>query len=117
MAAPDRARRGRLRLPGPAPDFPQQVSGPPKRPGADAGPGEHNFYDHARRRQSSARIAVEHADAEIKQWRSLQRWTGDRDHLPEVIAAIGSLVSDRAAKRPTRPKPSTELVPVRTTAC
>jgi hypothetical protein len=103
--------------PGLVRDFPQQVGGPPKKPGADAGPGEHHFYDNARRRQSSARIAVEHANAEIKQWRSLQRWTGNRDDLPEVIAAIGSLVSDRAARRPTRRKPSTELVPIRATAC
>lgn len=103
--------------PGLVRDFPRQVSGPPKKPDADAGPGERNFYDHARRRQSSARIPVEHANAEIKQWRSLQRWTEDRDELPEVIAAIGALVSDRAAKRATRRKPSTELVHVRATAC
>ncbi|MEV0415461.1 hypothetical protein AB0I68_32965 [Streptomyces sp. NPDC050448] len=35
--------------------------------------------------------------------------------LPHL--AIAALVSDRAAKRPTRHKPSTELVHVRTTAC
>ena len=58
---------------------------------------------------------VEHANAEIKQWRSLQRWTGDRDDLPEVIAVIGALVSDRAAQRPTRRKPSAELAGL--TAC
>jgi len=62
-------------------------------------------------------IMVEHAIAEPKQWRSLQRWTGDRDDLPEVIAAIGALVSDRSAQRPTRRKPSTELIPARPTAC
>lgn len=98
-------------------DFPGQVGAPPKKPTADAGPSEHNAYDHARHRQSQRRIMVEHANAEIKQWRSLQRWTGNRDDLPEVIAAIGALVSDRSAKRPTRNKPSTELVLVRHTAC
>jgi hypothetical protein len=32
--------------------------------------------DGPRRRQSSQRIAVEHANAELRQWRPLQRWTG-----------------------------------------
>lgn len=103
--------------PGLVRDFPGQVSGPPKKPAADAGPSQHNAYEHARRRQSCDRIMVEHANAEIKQWRSLQRWTGERDDLPEVIAAIGALVSDRSAKRPTRSKPSTELVLAHPTAC
>lgn len=98
-------------------DFPGQVSGPPKQPAAHAGPSQRHAHEYARRRQSSDRIMVEHANAEIKQWRSLQRWTGERDDLPEVIAAIGALVSDRAAKRTTRRKPSTELVHVRATAC
>ena len=98
-------------------DFPGQVSAPPKKPGGDAGPGERNAYHHARRRQSQRRIMVEHAIAEPKQWRPLQRWTGDRDDLPEVIAAIGALVSDRTARRPTRRKPSAELVLADPTAC
>lgn len=103
--------------PGLVRDFPGQVSGPPKKLGKDAGPSERNMYDNARRHQSQQRIMVEHANAEVKQWRSLQRWTGDRDDLPEVIAAVGALVSDRAAKRPTRSKPSTELVFAGATAC
>ncbi|MEV7393713.1 transposase family protein [Streptomyces sp. NPDC091215] len=98
-------------------DYPDQVSGPPKEPDAQAGPSERNFYDHARRRQSQRRIMVEHAIAEPKQWRPLQRWTGRRNDLPEVIAAIGSLVSDRSARRPSARKPSTELVLVRRPAC
>jgi hypothetical protein len=103
--------------PGLVRDFPHQVSGPPKKPGAHAGPSERNAYEYARRRQSCDRIMVEHANAEIKQWRSLQRWTGNRDKLPEVIAAIGALVSDRSAQRPTRRKPSTALLLARPTAC
>jgi len=75
------------------------------------------WSDHARRRQSQRRIMVEHANAEVKQWRSLQRWTGERDDLAEVIAAIGALVSDRSAKRPTRSRPNVELDLVRATAC
>ncbi|MEY9932424.1 hypothetical protein ABH926_007075 [Catenulispora sp. GP43] len=102
--------------PGLVRDFPAQVSDPRKKPGADSGPGEHNFYDNTRRRQSQQRIMVEHAIAEPKQWTSLQRWTGDRDDLPDVITAIGALVSDQAAKRPTR-RPSTELVLAGSTAC
>lgn len=103
--------------PGLVRDFPSQVGGPPNKPGKDAGPGELNAYEYARRRQSSRRIAVEHANAEIKQWRSLQRWTGNREDLPEVIAAIGALVSDRSATRPTRRKPSTDLVLAHPRAC
>ncbi|MFJ8775016.1 transposase family protein [Streptomyces microflavus] len=96
-------------------DFPGQVSAPPKKPGQDTGPGERNFYADMRHRQSQRRIMVEHAIAEPKQWRSLQRWTGQRQDLPEVMAAIGGLVSDRAAKRATVHKPSTGLVLARPT--
>ncbi|MFJ9952329.1 transposase family protein [Kitasatospora sp. NPDC091207] len=98
-------------------DFPGQVSAPPKKPGQDAGPGERNLYANTRHRQSQRRIMVEHAIAEPKQWRSLQRWTGQRQDLPEVMAAIGGLVSDRAAKRATVHMPSTDLVLARATAC
>lgn len=45
---------------------------------------------------------VGHAIAEPKQWRSLQRWTGAPEDLPEVTAAIGAMVSDRMlSARPT----------------
>jgi hypothetical protein len=98
-------------------DFPGQVSAPPKKPAADAGPCERNVYDDARHRRSQRRIMVEHASAEARQWRPPQRWTGDREDLPAVIAAIGALVSDRSAKRPTRSKPSTELVLARSGSC
>lgn len=97
--------------------FPARSAARRRSPAPTRGPASRTLYDHARRRQSQRRIMVEHANAEVKQWRSLQRWTGDRDDLPEVIAAIGALVSDRAAKRLTWRKPSTELVPVRATAC
>ena len=56
-------------------------------------------YEQARHGQSSARICVEHAIADSRHWRSLQRWTGRREYLPETIQAIGSLVSGRAATR------------------
>jgi hypothetical protein len=52
-----------------------------------------------RHKQSSERICVEHANAEFKQWRPLQRFTGRRDEFEETFLAIGGLVSDRAAER------------------
>ncbi|WP_323748892.1 hypothetical protein [Streptomyces sp. PR69] len=70
-----------------------------------------------RRRQSSTRICVEHANAEHRQWRPLQRYTGRREEYGEIHLAIAGLVSDRAAQRATRHQTSTELVLVHTTAC
>jgi len=40
-----------------------------------------------------------------------------KERLGALIAAIGGLVSDRSAKRPTRSKPSTELALARPTTC
>ncbi|MER5940403.1 hypothetical protein ABT121_24120 [Streptomyces sp. NPDC001928] len=70
-----------------------------------------------KRRQPSRRICVEHADAEHRQWRPLQRYTGRRETYGETHRAVAGLVSDRAARRATRHKPSTGLVPVRLAAC
>jgi hypothetical protein len=42
---------------------------------------------------------VEHAVAEHKQWRCLQRWTGRREYYGEAYLAVAGLVSDRAARR------------------
>ena len=78
-------------------DHPGQVSVPPKKPAKDAAPEVLQAWEQARHAQSSTRICVEHAIADSKNWRSLQRWTGRRGDLPETIQAIGSLVSDRAA--------------------
>ena len=80
-------------------DFPGQVSAPPKKPGKNAAPGETARWEQQRHQQSSRRICVEHAIAEPKQWRPLQRWTGRRDRLQETALAIAGLVSDRAAAR------------------
>jgi hypothetical protein len=41
------------------------------------------------------RIPVEHAIAELKWCRQLQRFTGHREPLPETIDAVAGLVSDR----------------------
>jgi hypothetical protein len=80
-------------------DFPAQVSAPPKKPGKNAPPDDLTRWEQQRHTQSSARICVEHAIAEPKQWRPLQRWTGRRDYLQETALAIAGLVSDRAAAR------------------
>jgi hypothetical protein len=80
-------------------DFPARVSGRPRKPGTDASPGQAARWEQQRHQQSSARICVEHAIAEPKQWRPLQRYLGRREHFPETAQAIAALVSDRAAAR------------------
>ena len=97
--------------------FPAQVSAPPKKPKDDAPMGERHAWREQRRRQSSARICVEHTNAEYKQWRPLQRFTGRREIYTETHLAIAGLVSDRSARRPTRRKTSTELVLARQATC
>jgi hypothetical protein len=56
-------------------------------------------YHTARKAQSSQRICVEHAIAEPKQWRPLQRYIGRREHFADTMLAIAGLVSDRCAER------------------
>jgi len=80
-------------------DFPAQVSAPPKKPGKNALPEETARWEQHRHQQSSQRICIEHAIAEPKQWRPLQRYLGRREHFQETALAIAGLVSDRAAAR------------------
>jgi hypothetical protein len=82
-----------------ATQFPDQVEAPPLKPKKDASPHDVAAWDAARHQQSSQRICVEHANAEHKQWRSLQRYLGRREYFEETYAAIAGLVSDRAAIR------------------
>ncbi|WP_258017435.1 transposase [Streptomyces noursei] len=63
-----------------AKDFPEQVTAPPKKPGKNASPDEVAAWEAARKAQSSRRIPVEHANAEHKQRRSLQRYIGRREY-------------------------------------
>ncbi|MCZ4103736.1 transposase family protein [Streptomyces sp. H39-C1] len=98
-------------------EFPNQISAPPKRLRADAPLGEQHAWRERRHRQSSARICVEHTNAEYKQWRPLQRFTGRRETYTETHLAITALVSDRSARRATRLKTSTQLVLTRPSAC
>jgi DDE superfamily endonuclease/Helix-turn-helix of DDE superfamily endonuclease len=80
-------------------DFPGQVSAPPAKPRKDASPEQTTRWEQQRHQQSSQRICVEHAIAEPKQWRTMQRWTGRREYFQETALAIAGLVSDRAAER------------------
>ena len=81
---------------GQARDFPGQVSAPPRKPGKNAPADETARWEQQRHQQSSARICVEHAIAEPKQWRPLQRWTGRRDYFQETARHC------RAGLRPGR---------------
>ncbi|MFD7661503.1 transposase family protein [Streptomyces sp. NPDC059788] len=53
----------------------------------------------------------------IHEIRPLQRHLGRREYYAETHAAIAGLVSDRAARRPTRPRTSAGSVPVWTVTC
>jgi hypothetical protein len=77
-------------------------SASPRRPGRDAAAALAELVAADRRariQQSWQRIRVEHAIAEYKQWRTLQRWLGHREHFGEAYLAVGGLVLDRAARR------------------
>jgi hypothetical protein len=82
-----------------AKQFPDQVQAPPLKPKKDASPEVTAAYEEQRHRQSSERICVEHANAEHKQWRPLQRYLGRREYFEETFLAVSGLVSDRAAAR------------------
>ncbi|WP_234335343.1 MULTISPECIES: transposase family protein [Streptomyces] len=98
-------------------DFPDQVSAPPKKPKGDAPLGDLHAWRERRRRQSSRRIRVEHAIGEQKKWRPLQRYIGRRESYGETHAAIAGLVADRAARRLSRRRTSSELVLARPVTC
>jgi hypothetical protein len=80
-------------------DFPGQVTAPPKKPENGATASQVTEREAARKQQSSRRICIEHAIAEPKQWRSLQRYIGRREHFEDTSLAIAGLVSDRTAER------------------
>jgi hypothetical protein len=82
-----------------AKEFGDQVQAPPTKPRKDAPPEEVSDWEAARKAQSSGRICVEHAIAEPKAWRPLQRWIGRREYFDDTFLAIAGLVSDRTALR------------------
>ena len=67
------------------------------KPRNDASPEQIAAYEADRKAQSSQRIPAEHAISLIKWWRQLQRYTGRRDAFPDIIRAVTSLTTDRAA--------------------
>ena len=79
--------------------FPDRVCAPPPKPAKDAPAEQIAAYKQARTQQSSRRICIEHAIAEHKQWRPLQRYVGRREAYAQTHLAIAGLVSDRAARR------------------
>lgn len=100
-----------------ADECPGQVSAPPKKPKGDAPDGQKRAWREMRHRQSSRRIVVEHANAEMRRWRPLRCYTGHRETYADIHRAVAGLVSDRAARRATRPMHSTELVLARPAVC
>ncbi|MEV4418331.1 hypothetical protein [Catellatospora sp. NPDC049609] len=78
-----------------AKSHPGQVEAPPLKLRPGAAEPYRIAYEHKRKDQSSRRIAVEHAIAELKWWRVLQRFTGRRELLPQTVDAVAALVSDR----------------------
>ncbi|MCX5447849.1 hypothetical protein [Streptomyces nigrescens] len=65
----------------------------------DAPPKEVTAWEAERHQQSSERTCVEHANAEHKQWRTLQRFLGRREYFDESYRAVAGLISDRTAER------------------
>ncbi|MFD7729052.1 hypothetical protein ACFV6F_01510, partial [Kitasatospora phosalacinea] len=45
----------------------------------------------------SRRMPVEHGIAHLKNWRTLARHHGRRDHLPDTVRAVAGLLSDQQA--------------------
>ncbi len=80
-------------------DFPGQITAPPAKPKTGAAPSQVIEREAVRKQQSSRRICIEHAIAEPKQWRTLQRYIGRREHFADTALAIAGLVSDRTAER------------------
>ena len=80
-----------------AKEFPDQVQAPPLKPKKDATPEETAAWEEQRHQQSSERICVEHANAEHKQWRTLQRYLGRRENFDETYTG-----DRRAGLRPRR---------------
>src|SRR5204863_4263707 len=78
-----------------AQEFPDQVQAPPLKPKKDAPPEETAAWDEQRHRQAAERICVQHANAEHKQGRTLQRYLGRREDFDETYLAVAGLVSDR----------------------
>ncbi|WP_406300792.1 transposase family protein (plasmid) [Embleya sp. NBC_00888] len=72
-----------------AKEFPRQVIAPPKKPKDDVCDGDRYAWREARRRQFSARICVEHTNAELRQWAPAEFFApGDVDAFPAIPRAV-----------------------------
>jgi hypothetical protein len=60
---------------------------------------------------------VEHTIGVEKKWRPRQRYLGRRESYAETHAAIAGPVSDRTARRASRPRTSTAIVRARRATC
>ena len=67
----------------------------------DSAPPNYGWRE-AKHRQSSRRICVEHANAEHRQWRPLQRYTGRRETVKPTVPSTPWSPTVRAARRPSR---------------
>ncbi|WP_247195538.1 transposase family protein [Streptomyces sp. GESEQ-35] len=52
-------------------------------------------HEQQRQARSSRRIRVEHGIAHLKNWRSLARHLGRREHLSDIAQAVAGLLSDQ----------------------
>jgi len=82
-------------------DHKRQVIAPPPGPrkNIEISAATAEIRTRARRRQSRARIPVEHAIGRHKHWRGVRRWIHRRDRLAQTYQAVAGLVSDRDAIR------------------
>ncbi|WP_240502991.1 transposase family protein [Streptomyces prasinopilosus] len=51
------------------------------------------MHERQRRAHSSRRIRVEHGIAPLKNWRTLTRYLGRREHMSHTVQAIAGLLS------------------------
>jgi DDE superfamily endonuclease/Helix-turn-helix of DDE superfamily endonuclease len=56
------------------------------------------IYQHQRKAHSSRRIRVEHGIAHLKNWRSLSRHLGRREHMSDTVRAVAGLLSLQQTK-------------------
>ncbi|MFZ4157400.1 transposase family protein [Streptomyces griseoincarnatus] len=51
------------------------------------------MYERQRKAHSSRRIRVEHGIGHLKNWRSLARHHGRREHMSDIVQAVAGLLS------------------------
>jgi hypothetical protein len=100
----DEGYRGR------ANNFPYQVTPPPRKPRDDAGEGDKRAWREASAANPPAASSWNTSPPSSSSGTPLQRYTGRRATYAETHLAIAALVSDRAARRTTRHRHSTDIV-------